>query len=679
MMKRQPEVVSPEADQPGEFGKQQTDLESGPVEQGSRDGKHVDSSNLTTVDSAIVKEEVAGIMEHVNAQAPVLTDTSASENKGEKGDGIDKGEKEDGVLLVGGGKHAKSIKGYINDENTTNIGVGVPAPSPSTPMDGVAPFPDILGGASVPPSLTSAAGGNRRGAANVPGAFQGNAISPNATAGLTAQPDLPTPAPQPPSGSDQELLLEATLVSDNPDQSQAAHPPNIQPDPELVTAQSMSKFQLYWKWIAGLLLLVLIVVIVVVVSLSATSSSSDSTPPISETPAPTTSPTMAPTPYVIDGLWPETIEAIANDPESPQAQAYAWVNQDPWKANYTNNRLMQRFAMATFYYATGGSTHWKENPHWLSYNISECLWFSRLDEVWFPGYDGVDACRYERGSGAGIEEGEELLVLAPWNNGLNGELPPEIGLLSSLIVADVRQNLQLRGTLPTEIGLLTSVEDLDVGEGAMSGTVPTEILSCTKLIILSGDSAAFTGTIMSEIFSFPQLSQFWFPNNGFTGTMPTQVGLATDLRAMAVNRGQMTGTLPTELGLLSTFYQPIWFHDNLFTGAIPSEIALMEQLDHLQLQNNLLTSTIPPELGNASYPLTLFKVENNILTGRIPTELGTLQMLIQLNLADNKLTSTIPSELGTNVYPLQLFRLENNQLSGTIPVVLTCNRVAIRD
>ena len=49
-----------------------------------------------------------------------------------------------------------------------------------------------------------------------------------------------------------------------------------------------------------------------------------------------------------------TLEAIRLDSSSPQAQGYRWVMEDPHMAVYPTERLLQRFALATFYYALNG-------------------------------------------------------------------------------------------------------------------------------------------------------------------------------------------------------------------------------------------------------------------------------------------------------------------------------------
>ena len=120
------------------------------------------------------------------------------------------------------------------------------------------------------------------------------------------------------------------------------------------------------------------------------------TPTPTPTPYPTPFPTSYPTPYPT--LPPTTTKFLEMqelllaqnlsssawfNPESPQYRALNWIsNSDGYTINNVGlsvERIVQRYSLATLYYATGGDpedaekNQWKENYNFLS-NRSECSW-----------------------------------------------------------------------------------------------------------------------------------------------------------------------------------------------------------------------------------------------------------------------------------------------------------------
>mgnify|MGYP000898433996 FL=1 len=60
------------------------------------------------------------------------------------------------------------------------------------------------------------------------------------------------------------------------------------------------------------------------------------------------------------------------------------------------------------------------------------------------------------------------------DQGLTGEIPPEIGQITGLIVLKLSNN-QLTGSIPSEIGNLTGLKKLELGFNNLSGNIPPEI------------------------------------------------------------------------------------------------------------------------------------------------------------------------------------------------------------
>lgn len=127
--------------------------------------------------------------------------------------------------------------------------------------------------------------------------------------------------------------------------------------------------------------------------------------------------TVSPTKQIeIGNLPPYSVEAM-RDPHSPQSRAYDWLIEDLSRNNYTDERLLQRFALATLFFSTSGVS-WKDSTNWISHEDHECTWFTLRDARYYPEHTG-NPC-----------SGDDYIYLTTWKNGLIGSLPEELALLT---------------------------------------------------------------------------------------------------------------------------------------------------------------------------------------------------------------------------------------------------------
>jgi hypothetical protein len=169
--------------------------------------------------------------------------------------------------------------------------------------------------------------------------------------------------------------------------------------------------------------------------------------PTAGTPAPTINtplPSKAPTEAATDELKaillqasPDSFESL-QDVSSPQYQALDWLLEDPFYSTYSGARVVQRWAMSTFYYSTEGD-QWDDSGDWLN-ATDECSWTN------------VDCT-----SGNGDDDHDRVEKLYLSGNNLAGELPLELSLLSSSLVYLPLNSNDIGGTIPTEFGLLTKL------------------------------------------------------------------------------------------------------------------------------------------------------------------------------------------------------------------------------
>ena len=110
-----------------------------------------------------------------------------------------------------------------------------------------------------------------------------------------------------------------------------------------------------------------------------------------------------------------------------------------------------RNALSSLYNATSG-TGWTDNEHWLT------------NEPVFAWY------------GVGIDTNGRATALLLEDNQLTGEMPSELGSLSSLIWLNLSEN-QLSGAIPPELGNLSNLEWLSLAENELSGCVPSGLIN----------------------------------------------------------------------------------------------------------------------------------------------------------------------------------------------------------
>ncbi|CAB9501343.1 Leucine Rich Repeat [Seminavis robusta] len=386
---------------------------------------------------------------------------------------------------------------------------------------------------------------------------------------------------------------------------------------------------------------------------------------------------------------PDTLQALQN-PGSPQSRAYQWLLDDVLAnlTSYSEDRIKQRFALATFFYSTNGhnwtsqirllsnpkngtspspddyfrpeeSLAWygtapanKSTPSsapqgaqqqahpyepWLS-SHHECSWWS------LAHINGFSTCRSNDSAYVSLDlEG----------NNLAGQLPPELGLLTTLEGIhlggiDLRgRDSPLNGTIFSQIGQLTNLRELDLGLAHFSGTLPTELaLLSNSLQYLAVMRNQLSGSFPSQLLALSKLEQLKMGYNKFEGTIPGNIG--------------------TKLSNLHVFTTP----GNNLHGTILSSLMQCSNLTFIDVAENQFMEELPSELGTLTHLTRLF-LPNNRFHGAIPSELALLPKLAKLNLHNNAdLTGSLPSEFSTLNSSLSVLQIQGTRVTGTIPDAL---------
>ncbi|CAB9524934.1 Leucine Rich Repeat [Seminavis robusta] len=416
---------------------------------------------------------------------------------------------------------------------------------------------------------------------------------------------------------------------------------------------------------------------------------------IDDTMHPTSSPSPAPTStlsfedHVLSLLPDHSIGDIQN-PQSSQFKALHWILDGD--TTLPNERIQQRFALATLYHSTSGEK-WAENSNWLNHSVHECAWYNKNNfaskdtlQYVYPGY----LANFEPPMPTSCDSNGHYTNLWLDQNNLVGQLPRELYLLTSLQTVSLAMNPGLQGsTISTHIGHLQDLRGLVMFEIMLGGTVPTEIGLLTQLQVFGVNNNLLEGRIPNEIWQLTKLQTLSFTDNpNLRGSIPSAIGALSNLRWL-VMLCDLTGTIPTEVGLLSSLE---WFAlgDNRLTGTLPVELSLLSNLVLLSVINNSLEGTIPSELGlltsctvlslsansfTGQIPKELFHLtslrlldlgENLFSPGTLPTEVGQLQLMEKLTFDDAQRIGPIPSELGLLTL-LGRLNMRVNSFSGTIP------------
>ncbi|KAL3919563.1 MAG: hypothetical protein SGILL_003693 [Bacillariaceae sp.] len=394
-------------------------------------------------------------------------------------------------------------------------------------------------------------------------------------------------------------------------------------------------------------------------------------------PAQTLLPSNVPPPSTAEDLrnflisqWPSLEEALVGF-NTPQFFAYDWLLNDPGLPGYSEQRILQRFTLATLYFSTDGE-NWRRNDRWLS-NENECLWYSA---------SGILPC-------------DDDLAYTWLNlplNGLVGTIPSELALLSNALARIDFSSREgggaLSGGIPQELGFLGRLEVIDLSGNQLQGTLPPGMGKWTNARSIDLSDNMLFGAFPSSINHWSSLQTLDLSNNSLESTLPTSIGSLKSLRSLDVSGNLLTGNIPTEIGdldMLHTLYlqdngfqsmpseignlilvEQFFAQGNNIAGSVPSEIGRLVNLLALDLSNNSLTSSIPPEIGNLMSIRDQLNLSENQLSGPLPEALGRLIFLRNLLLNSNALTGPVPTSFA-NLDRLVTLRLEDNLLTGEVP------------
>lgn len=390
-----------------------------------------------------------------------------------------------------------------------------------------------------------------------------------------------------------------------------------------------------------------------------------------------------------------SIKADLDKSGTPQNEALNWISfLDAAKLKADDDMILQRYALATFFFATYVASEeeeessgpdgtivppgegWVNSQHWMTAK-GICLWYgvSCMPHL----HEGKEEYHYNENNAVvhlnltannvkgtlprEIAALEDLVTLDLGKNKLKGRIPYEIGGLKELVNLYLIEN-EFTGTIPASIGDLSSLRNLHLGTNKFSGRVPLEVIDLTDLRALGLDENYLTGTIHRSIEDLQNLIILYLDQNIFTGTIPPNIGNLPNLADLRLRKNKLKGKIPEELGGLK-HVELLYLDDNQLTGTIPDIFGNMERLEEIQLYKNKFTGPLPESIGGLD-DLKVLYADNNEFTGSIPTSYGNLDDVATLYLHSNKLSGPIPNSIG-GMEDLRDFRVYENELTGSLP------------
>jgi hypothetical protein len=140
-----------------------------------------------------------------------------------------------------------------------------------------------------------------------------------------------------------------------------------------------------------------------------------------------------------------------------------------------------------------------------------------------------------------------------WNQ-LSGEIPPQLGDLSSLKKLRLSVN-PLTGSIPPAFGALSNLEFLYLEENQLGGNIPRELGELGRLRTLSLGPNQLTGSIPPELGNLSNLRYLLLSGNRLSGSVPAEIGSLGGLEILTLSSNLLHGALPlTLMGLTHLDY-----------------------------------------------------------------------------------------------------------------------------
>ncbi|MFS8014066.1 putative leucine-rich repeat-containing, plant-type, leucine-rich repeat domain superfamily [Helianthus anomalus] len=285
-------------------------------------------------------------------------------------------------------------------------------------------------------------------------------------------------------------------------------------------------------------------------------------------------------------------------------------------------------------------------------------WFGKLNKITYLDLEDVNLYGEIPSSFFNLTQVEELYL--SWNQ-LKGELSP-VASWVNLRALDLSQNM-LHGSIPVPP---PTTEYFFVSNNKLNGEIPPSICDLLSLLLLDLSFNNITGSIPPCLKK--SIEYFFVSNNRLNGEIPPSICDMLSLRLLDLSFNNITGSIPPCLKKLSNSLVVLNLRRNTFQGTIPNIFTNESQYQMIDLSENKLQGQVPRSLENCE-SLKILDLGYNLIEDMFPFWLGSLSKLQILILRFNKFhgTITIPSKMTFNFPNLHIIDLSYNAFCGDLP------------
>ena len=130
--------------------------------------------------------------------------------------------------------------------------------------------------------------------------------------------------------------------------------------------------------------------------------------------------------------------------------------------------------------------------------------------------------------------------------------------LDGRVITLYLQGLSLTGEIPPELGDLSSLEELHLTSNSLTGEIPPELSNLASLRFLELDHNSLTGEIPPELGNLANLRFLYLRNNSLTGEIPPELGDLSNLERLDLSINSLTGEIPLDFLNLSSLALFAW-------------------------------------------------------------------------------------------------------------------------